>query len=100
MGGGNALSEWKTHCHWVTPFTRVVVSSDAMTGAVNSLALIAARAVSNAAPIRRKQSRRLCPIAAFAVATATAEQFHPCHHRADDRKVDVIVAVPAASPAS
>jgi hypothetical protein len=36
------------------PFTRVVVSSDAMTGALKSLALIAARAVSSAALMRRK----------------------------------------------
>ena len=49
-----ACSEWNTHCQWVTPSTRVVVSSEAITGAPRSLALIAAQAVSNAVPMRRK----------------------------------------------
>ena len=48
------MSQWNTHCQQVTPSTRVVVSSEAMTGAVRSLALIAVHAVSRASPIRRK----------------------------------------------
>ena len=46
-------SEWTTHCQWVTPLTRVVVSSEAMIEAPNNLALIAAQAVSKAGPMRR-----------------------------------------------
>lgn len=47
-----ASSEWNTHCQCVTPLTRVVVSSDAMTEALSNLALIAEQAVPSDVPMR------------------------------------------------
>jgi hypothetical protein len=50
----DGLVREKTHCQWVMPLVRVVVSSDAMTCAVSSFSVIALVAAAMPVPRRRK----------------------------------------------
>jgi hypothetical protein len=49
-----ASLEMNTHCQWVTPLVRVVVSSEAMTLAFSSLSVMALAATAMSWPVRRK----------------------------------------------